>query len=64
MGVREISEVLLDMIEDKKCPKCGKMASWDRTLGCYTCQCGCDFDSNGTVFTPRSQWGEETGERF
>ena len=52
------------MIEDKKCPKCGKKASWDRTLGCYTCECGCDFTSDGTVFAPRSRWGDETGEYF
>jgi len=52
------------MIEDKKCPKCGKATPWDRMLGCYVCPCGCDFDSNGTVFAPREYWGEETGESF
>jgi len=61
---KKMKEVSMTYEEMKKCPKCGKPAAWNRSLGCYTCECGCDFDSNGTVFAPRSQWGEETGERF
>ena len=27
-----------------------------------TCECGADYNWNGTRLAPRSQWGEETGE--
>lgn len=27
-----------------------------------TCDCGRDYNWNGTLLAPRSQWGEETGE--
>ena len=29
-----------------------------------TCDCGADYDSNGNLLAPRSQWGEETGEHI
>lgn len=34
------------------------------TLSGFTnpCDCGRDYDSNGGLLAPRSQWGEETGE--
>ena len=52
------------MIEDKKCPKCGRPASWDYSGGCYHCEhCDIDFDAN-QIFAPRRSWGEETGEVF
>ena len=56
--------VRCNMIGDKKCPECGRPASWDYATGCYHCeQCGIDFDEN-QVFAPRRSWGEETGEVF
>ena len=27
-----------------------------------TCDCGRDYNWNGTLLAPREQWGEETGE--
>jgi len=27
-----------------------------------TCECGADYNNFGSLLTPRSQWGEETGE--
>jgi hypothetical protein len=30
-----------------------------------TCdRCGADYNFNGSLLAPRSQWGEETGERW
>lgn len=29
-----------------------------------TCNCGRDYNWNGTELAPRSQWGEETGEHW
>lgn len=29
-----------------------------------TCQCGRDYNWNGTLLAPREQWGEETGESW
>ena len=47
------------MIEDKKCPKCGKMATWDRTLGCYSCD-GCGCVPEGKVRLKEGwQWNEK-----
>jgi len=52
------------MIEDKKCPECGRPASWDYASGCYHCEhCNIDFDEN-QIFASRRSWGEETGEVF
>lgn len=52
------------MIEDNKCPECGRYASWDFAIGCYRCEyCGIDFCGN-QIFAPRRSWGEETGEVF
>lgn len=28
-----------------------------------TCECGIDYNMSGQMLAPRSQWGEETGER-
>jgi hypothetical protein len=28
------------------------------------CECGTEYNSAGRKLTPRSQWGEETGEHF
>jgi phage FluMu protein Com len=31
----------------------------------YKCpRCSHEYNSNGNLLTPRSQWGEETGEQF
>lgn len=39
-----------------------------RTLCCEgfttTCECGADYNWNGTRLAPRRHWGEETGEQF
>lgn len=39
-----------------------------RHLSCYgfttTCECGRDYNWNGSQLAPRSQWGYETGEVF
>lgn len=29
-----------------------------------TCRCGLEYNGCGQLLAPRSQWGEETGERF
>lgn len=29
-----------------------------------TCDCGADYNFEGSLLVPRSQWGEETGERW
>ena len=28
------------------------------------CNCGTEYNGSGQQLAPRSQWGEETGERF
>lgn len=30
----------------------------------YCSECGTEYNSAGRKLTPRSQWGEETGEHF
>lgn len=45
-----------------KCDRCGREVQ----LGNFTntCKCGADYNSTGSRLAPRSQWGEETGERW
>jgi hypothetical protein len=46
-------------------PAVGKCACGRRVLLAgftNTCECGRDYNMNGTLLAPRSQWGEETGE--
>jgi len=32
--------------------------------GANECNCGTEYNGSGQQLAPRSQWGEETGERF
>lgn len=40
--------------------RCGRKVYCDGFTN--TCDCGRDYNWNGTLLAPRSQWGEETGE--
>jgi hypothetical protein len=44
-----------------KC-SCGKELPCDNFTN--TCSCGNDYNFNGSMLAPRSQWGEETGEHW
>ena len=44
------------------CPECGRDVELRNFTN--TCECGADYNFNGTRLAPRSQWGEETGENW
>lgn len=39
---------------------CGEELTCERFTN--TCECGADYNWNGTLLASREQWGEETGE--
>lgn len=43
------------------CDRCDQEVVLDSSW-LNTCRCGSDYDGNGSLLAPRSQWGEETGE--
>ena len=47
---------------DIRCGKCGRYVAIDPGAFTSSCDCGTDYNWNGTLLAPRSQWGEETGE--
>jgi len=42
---------------------CGRKVYLDDSWA-NTCGCGLEYNSSGQELAPRSQWGEETGEKF
>lgn len=44
-----------------ECAHCHKPVSMNHAF-INSCSCGADYDGNGNLLAPRSQWGEETGE--
>ncbi len=71
MPAKVISEAVRDpdtfeLIEAQviECNRCGsEIALWSSWANACD-RCGVEYNGSGQELAPRSQWGEETGERF
>lgn len=65
-GETVVDEGIISRTHDYKTPAVGKCDCCTRkvVLDSFTntCECGADYNASGQRLTPRSQWGEETGE--
>jgi len=46
-------------MEEKKCPACKKMMSYDYHYHCFECNCGKCYNAALQELAPRRQWQDE-----